>query len=46
MREKALRDIKAVHTKWYIRGEITAEQAVAEMEAIAVSVWQREYSSN
>lgn len=46
MREKALRDIKAVHTRWYHRGEITAEQAVIEIEAIAVSVWQREYSPN
>lgn len=46
MREKALRDIKAVHTRWYHRGEITAEQAVIEMEAITVSVWQREHSPN
>ena len=46
MREKALRDIKAVHTRWYHCGEITAEEAASEMEAIAVSVWQREYSPN
>lgn len=42
IRENALRDIKAVHTRWY-RGEISAEKAVTTMEAIAVSVWQREY---
>lgn len=41
MREQALRDIKAVHTRFY-RGEMTAENAADEMEAIAVSVWQRE----
>lgn len=40
-RELALRNIKAVHTR-FCRGEMTAENAVDEMEAIAVSVWQQE----
>jgi hypothetical protein len=42
IREKALRDIKAVHTRWYHGEGMTATEAVVEMEAIAVSVWQRE----
>jgi hypothetical protein len=42
VREKALRDIKAVHTRWYHHAAITAEDAAREMEEIAVSVWQRE----
>jgi len=42
IREQALRDIKAVHTRWYHHGAITAEDAAREMEEIAVSVWQRE----
>lgn len=41
LRELALRDIKAVHTRW-ILGEIQADEAVRKMEHIAVSVWQLE----
>lgn len=41
LREQALRNIKAVHTR-FCRGEMTANNAVDEMEAIAVSVWQQE----
>lgn len=41
IREEALREIKATHTRW-ARGETSANSAITEMEAIAVSVWQKE----
>lgn len=42
IREKALRDIKAVHTRWYHGGQNDGGYAANAMEEIAVSVWQRE----
>lgn len=45
IREEALREIKAVHTHWY-RGDMTGDEAVRQMEHIAVGVWVREDSPN